>query len=214
MAANRSADSAYYRAKQPLKLNMLREGRKNARPNPSYRSRMNDATTSSNKYYLEMQGNKPESPAVPVKEVAQAVKAPKEVSLRASTRALGKIIDAFADDATSVVIAGKANAVSKVQTSVDLAVGRGDLTRAQADSVKFSVEEAAPKKSKKKEKGAVGVKGEPGEVGEPGKVLGCLNDELADDVDAVINSDPGPAPVDEGDIASLFGLNDSDDSDD
>lgn len=203
MATNRSADSAYYRSQQPLKLNMLREGRKNAKPNPSYRSRMNDATSSSKKYYLEMQGDKSNSPAAPVKEVAQEIKAPKEISLRASTRALSKIVDAFADDATSVVVTGKANAVSKVQTSVDMAVGRGELTRAQADSVKFSVEEAAPKKSNKKEKGAVGVKGEPGKQGKPGE-------ELPEKWDTSAVKEE----VSENDIASLFGLDNSDDSDD
>ena len=71
----RSADKAYYRSKQPLNLNKLREGRKNAAPNPSYKQRMNDSTASSNKYY---QSAKPVAVEAPVE--VEAVKAkPKKV---------------------------------------------------------------------------------------------------------------------------------------
>ena len=73
----RSADRAYYRSSQPLNLNKLREGRKNAAPNPSYRQRMNDSTASSNKYYQSAQPAKVEAPV----EV-EAVKAkPKKMIL-------------------------------------------------------------------------------------------------------------------------------------
>ena len=192
----RSADRAYYRSSQPLNLNKLREGRKNAAPNPSYRQRMNDSTASSNKYYQSAQPAKVEAP---VEVEAVKAKPKKVVELRASTRAASKVIDAFADDATDVIVAGKQNMIDKVRTAVDLAVGRGDITRAQADSVSFSVEAAKPKKVKKaevkEEEGVVGEVGEHGEVGEPG-----IEEPIA------------PAPVDEKDIASMFGIDD--DSDD
>ena len=204
---NRSADSAYYAAKQPLNIRGTREGRKNSRPSYSYRQTASDAAASSNKYYAD---NKPVSKSAPPPK--------KTVTVEASAQTARKLVAAFASGATDVVVDVQEAELSRVRTSIEVAVGQGKLTREQSDSVAFNVIKAVepepapepivekPKKKRgrpKKKKAAEPVIEEAESILEP----------QASEEAELLDMSEG---ITEDDVAKAFGvdLNADDDSDD
>jgi hypothetical protein len=126
--AHRSADDAYYRAKQQVKPIETAEGRSNARPHASYFVRPGDGHFSSDKYYASRT-------VAPV-----ATTLDKRVELVCDdTPILVAVTAAFGDGATAVQVTGDAIQISKAKTGIDLAVGQNRLTRAQADRIQYVV---------------------------------------------------------------------------
>jgi hypothetical protein len=134
----RSADRAYYSSKTPLNLRGSQEGRKNPVPVPTYRHKGNDVTASSSKYYASMVPT-PVPQAVTQRPVKQVT-----LILETAVTALDQVVQAFAAEATDVQVQGDADLIRKAQVAVDSAVGRSQLTRAQADAVTFVVKATAP----------------------------------------------------------------------
>lgn len=136
----RNVDSAYYGSKTPLEFRGTREGRKNPPPAPSYQHKGNDSTASSNKYYAAAQPPTVVNVKPTKKLMTLRMKTPETV--------VSDIITMFQDGATHIQVLGvSAEHVRNAQTSVDMAVGRNILTRAQADGITFifdAIKEVTP----------------------------------------------------------------------
>jgi hypothetical protein len=204
---NRSADSAYYASKQPLNIRGTREGRKNSRPSYSYRQTASDVAASSNKYYAD---NKPVAKPAPPPQ--------KTVTVEASAQTARKLVTAFASGATDVIVDVQESDLSRVRTSIEMAVGQGKLTREQSDSVAFNVikpvePEPAPEpiveKPKKKRGRPKKKKAAEPVIEEAESILEPQASEEAELLDMAEG-------ITEDDVAKAFGvdLNADDDSDD
>lgn len=198
MAGSYRSNNVYYASKKPLNLSGLREGRKQTRKATSYVHRPNDIGSASTKYYAAAQPKPVEPQAVSVRPTIK-----KLVTIenkKTAKTALPAVVAAFSDGATEVVVCGNRNLVNQLRTSVELAVGRNTLTRAQADSVSFKVLlETAPKKEK-----PANVAEEP-VIEVPGKVeVPNVTPLYAEPVETAEAVEPPPELVDEADIAKLF----------
>jgi len=138
----RSSD-CYYRDRKP-------EVSPPAIPTPTYRQ-SSSLNSSNSKYYAEMGPLVTEDTPL----IAKLQMPPKEVELEIldGCYGLSTIQAAFEDGATSILVKTYDYVISQLQVAVDMAVGRGELTREQTDSIVFvafapeaiiSSEEVAP----------------------------------------------------------------------
>ena len=216
-----SADKKYYAAKAPLYLRGTREGRKQPPAAFSYKQKGNDTTASSDKYYAS-----PEQ----VPTVAQEIRRLQEdLVLRFKIRdsLLQDVVSAFMDEATIVEVVGTGAEISKARAKVDMAVGRGTLTRDQADAITFIttldeaiVEEqpkaakpkaAKPKAAKRTKKKATRKKTKKAEDIVASVLTDNLSDETKDEV--LKNGWKDDDDITEKDVAAAFGVSDDDDDD-
>ena len=222
-----SADKKYYAAKAPLYLRGTREGRKQPPAAFSYKQKGNDTTASSDKYYAS-----PEQ----VPTVAQEIRRLQEdLVLRFKIRdsLLQDVVSAFMDEATIVEVVGTGAEISKARAKVDMAVGRGTLTRDQADAITFIttldeaiVEEqpkaakpkaakpkaAKPKAAKRTKKKATRKKTKKAED----IVASALTDKLSDATKGEVLKTgwKDDDDITEKDVAAAFGVSDDDDDSD
>ena len=129
MAGEIQSSDKYYASKKPLAFRSTQEGRKNPPPAPSYKQKSSDTTTSSDKYYTEM-----ETPGQPA---AGRAKEDSVMALNVSEKLLSEIISAFGRKVTRIHVQGTAEDIVKSRVTVDMAVGRNVLTRDQSDRISF-----------------------------------------------------------------------------
>lgn len=205
----RSVDKAYYGSRTPLDLRGTREGRKNAPPNPSYRQKQNDVAASSNKYYA--------SAPVPKAVTKEAVKAKKTVAIDAKAQILVEAIQAFSAGATNIVVRGESADITKARAAVDLSVGRGGLTREQANSFDFVVVKLAEKivQEPVAEPLAVVVEvdAEIDAILSPPVVLDKLKKQRKGKQKVEVVVEPEEDTFTDADVAAAFGVGPDDDSD-
>lgn len=130
MSNYRTANQAYYASRQPLNIKGLKEGRKNPKPNPSYKQIATDAISSSDKYYASAK-------VAPVQPSFKSTIKSVTLNIDANTYILESIVAGFMDGATTIVVKGPSELFNSARSAVDLAVGRNTLTRDQADAVIF-----------------------------------------------------------------------------
>jgi len=130
MSNYRTANQAYYASRQPLNIRGLKEGRKNPKPNPSYKQIATDAISSSDKYYASAK-------VAPVQPSFKSTIKSVTLNIDANTNILESIVAGFMDGATTIVVKGPSELFNSARSAVDLAVGRNTLTRDQADAVIF-----------------------------------------------------------------------------
>jgi hypothetical protein len=188
---NRTADNAYYASRQELNIRGTREGSKTSKSIATYQHVTNlDASTSADKYYASAQ-------AASNSVVVPQAKPAKRVELTYGQKSIVEaVIEELAAGATTIVVNGSAEEIRQAQISVDLAVGRNTLTRAQADNVSYQVLAAAVQP-------AVETEPAPEPVVEPvaEQIVAPVPEELEDDADITVD-----------DVAAVFGV-DADDSD-
>lgn len=190
MAGSHRSNNVYYASKNPLNISGLREGRKQLRKTASYVHRPSDIGSASTKYYAAAQPKAADPQAISTKT---SVKKLVTIENKKTTKtALPAVVAAFSEGATEVVVCGSRNLVNQLRTSVELAVGRNTLTRAQADSVSFKVLLDETPKEKKAAKAV-----EP--VVEP---VTAVSTEVPVPQEETV--EPPVEPVDEADIAKLF----------
>lgn len=147
MAGSHRSNNVYYASKKPLNISGLREGRKQARKSVSYVHKPSDIGSASTKYYAAAKSTQLEAQAAVMPPVVA-----KRVTIenkKTAKTALPAVVEAFSDGATEIVVCGSRYLINQLRTSVELAVGRNTLTRAQADSVTFKVLADEPTKEKK-----------------------------------------------------------------
>lgn len=190
MAGSHRSNNVYYASKTPLNIGGVREGRKQPRKAVSYVHRPSDIGSASTKYYASAQPKAADPQAISAKPVAKKLVT---IENKKTTKtALPAVVAAFSEGATEVVVCGSRNLVNQLRTSVELAVGRNTLTRAQADSVSFKVLLDETPKEKKAAKAVAPVT-------EP--VTAAAVEVPVPQEESV---EPQAAPVDEADIAKLF----------
>jgi hypothetical protein len=184
----RSSD-CYYRDRKPaVSLTAI--------PTPTYQQSSN-LNSSNNKYYAEMPS--PISEDAPL--IAKLQLPPKkevELEILDNCYGLAAIQAEFENGATLITVKATEYIITQLQIVVDMSVGRGELTRDQADSISFSI--LAPEAIKE----------------EVVKVV-----ESMPEAAAIINDEPKPSrkkakrgksdEITLKDIATAFGGDDSDD---
>ncbi len=185
---NRTANSAYYASKQELNIRGTREGSKTPKNVASYQHTSSDGNTSANKYYASAAS----SPGKPRQAKARAAKHV-QLGIRDDKAIVQAILEELANGATRITVKGSAQELNQARTSVDIAVGRNTLTRAQADSVNYAVQ------AETKPIVVPDVKIEP--VAEPEPEVPAVEDE------------PVKEDITEADVAAAFGVTDDEDND-
>ena len=193
----RSSD-CYYRDRKP-------EVSPTAIPTPTYQQ-SSSLNSSNNKYYAEMTVLTTEDAPL-IAKLQLPPKKEVELEILDSCYGFSTIKAAFEDGATLVTVKAIEHIISQLRINVDMSVGRGELTRDQADAVTFI--EIAPE--------AVFVEPEvPAIKEEVAKVV-----ESMPEAAAVLNDEPKPSrkkakrgkseEITLKDIATAFGSDDSDD---
>jgi hypothetical protein len=226
------SSNKYYSSKTPLNLQGTREGRSNPPQSPTYQqSGQAGGVVSSNKYYAAA---KPtpiawDETARPEK-LALAQAAAKSLErkvghIKYDSDLLSKIIAMYQDGASDIQVSVNADDLENARVVVELAVGQQNLTRAQADSVKFewnAPEESAdepeavvePVKKKATKKKATRKKSK--------KKESAIKDFAVDELDSETKSEllkngGGHKATDDitnSDIADAFGIGDDSKGDD
>lgn len=187
---NRSANSAYYASKTELNLNGTKEGLKNPKKPFMYRQKANDVTQSSNKYYAETK----------TVSVKTAPKTYKVTNLETSDNIVEKLISAFSEGFTGVIVTGNKESLAKNRTQVDMAVGRNVLTREQADEVVFNL--VAPVSEEVNKEITTEIKPAKIKTRAKRKKKEIVNETPFEDSDSKLGSES--SPVSEKDIAEFF----------
>jgi superfamily I DNA and RNA helicase len=124
----RSSD-AYYRDNKP-------ETNFKVTPTPVYRQ-SSDINSSNNKYYAEMQVSAKTDDDI-IAKLQMPPKKEVELEILDSCYGLSVIQEAIGNGATFVLVNAPEHIISQLRTAVDMAVGRNEITRQQADSVVFA----------------------------------------------------------------------------
>lgn len=118
----------YYKGKDVPIFKETKEGRVKKRPAFIYQHKQSDSSASSDKYY------KAPASEDSVKKIVDR-KAIATIEVTSPQDTLVSIISSFSAGFNTVMLKVKPSDIQKVRTSIDMAVGRNTLTRAQADSI-------------------------------------------------------------------------------